>query len=374
MKSRAAVLRKSGSFRPYHASRPLEIEEVEVDAPSHGEVLVRIRAAGLCHSDLSVIDGNRPRPLPMVLGHEAAGEVVETGPSCMDLEPGDRVIFSFVPACGDCRYCMGSRASLCELGAKANVQGTLLGGGRRLHQGNEYINHHLGVSGFAEYAVVSRNSVVPVPDDLDFDVAAVFGCAVLTGMGALVHTARLRTGQSVLVVGLGGVGLAAILGAVAGGARQVIAADIVKDKLDLASSLGATHVVQADADDALEQVRRISGGVDIALEFAGTGPALEFAFAATGKGGSTVSAGLPHRDVRIAISPSQLVAEERRLLGSYLGGHVPALDIPEYIGLFRAGRLPVDRLISHRLKLEEINEGFERLANGEAIRQIVVFD
>ena len=375
MKTRAAVLREMGAQRPFKDSRPLKIEEVELDAPGHGEILVRVRAAGLCHSDLSVIDGNRPRPLPMALGHEAAGEVVEVGAGVADLEVGDHVVFSFVPSCGTCDYCLGGRAALCAPGAKANNDGVLLGGDRRLHQGDATINHHLGVSGFAEHAVTSRRSAVKIPKDLPFEIAAVFGCAVLTGMGAVVHTAGLRAGQSVLVVGLGGVGLSAVLGALAGGARQVIAADIAQDKLDMAKSLGATHVVNSTDEDAVEQVKAISGGgVDIAAEFAGVGPALEFAFAATGKGGSTVTAGLPHPSTRLAVSPVQMVAEERRFLGSYLGGHVPALDIPEYIALYQAGRLPVDKLLTHRLKLDEINEGFERLAKGEAIRQVIVFD
>lgn len=375
MKTRAAVLREMGAQRPFKDSRPLKIEEVELDAPGHGEILVRVRAAGLCHSDLSVIDGNRPRPLPMALGHEAAGEVVEVGAGVADLEVGDHVVFSFVPSCGTCDYCLGGRAALCAPGAKANNDGVLLGGDRRLHQGDATINHHLGVSGFAEHAVTSRRSAVKIPKDLPFEIAAVFGCAVLTGMGAVVHTAGLRAGQSVLVVGLGGVGLSAVLGAVAAGARQVIAADIAEDKLELAKSMGATHVVNSKDADAVQQVKDISGGgVDIAAEFAGVGPALEFAFAATGKGGSTVTAGLPHPDTRLAVSPVQMVAEERRFLGSYLGGHVPALDIPEYIALYQAGRLPVDKLLTHRMKLEDINEGFDRLADGDAIRQVILFD
>ncbi|AFT68719.1 Alcohol dehydrogenase GroES-like domain family [Alloalcanivorax dieselolei B5] len=375
MKTRAAVLREMGAQRPYKTSQPLKIEELELDAPGHGEILVRVRAAGLCHSDLSVIDGNRPRPLPMALGHEAAGEVMEVGDGVTDLEIGDHVVFSFVPSCGTCDYCLDGRAALCAPGAAANNEGTLLGGGMRLHQNEHTVNHHLGVSGFAEYAVTSRRSAVKVNKDLPFDIAAVFGCAVLTGVGAVVHTAGLRAGQSVLVVGLGGVGLSAVLGAVAGGARQIIAADIAQDKLDMAKSLGATHVVNSRDEDAVEQVKAISGGgVDIAAEFAGVGPALEFAFAATGKGGKTVTAGLPHPSTRMAVSPVQLVAEERSLLGSYLGGHVPALDIPEYVALYLAGRLPVDKLLTHRLKLEDINEGFDRLADGEAIRQVILFD
>lgn len=372
MQTRAAVLRHSPVVRPYDESRPLTIETFDLAGPGHGEVVLKIHAAGLCHSDLSTIDGNRPRPVPMVLGHEAAGEVVELGPGVNDLAVGDHVVCSFVPSCGHCSYCADGRAALCTPGAEANNAGKLLGGARRLTDVNGEVYHHMGVSGFAEYAVVRHESLVRIDPTLDYAIAAVFGCAVLTGVGAIIQTARLRLGQSVLVVGLGGVGLSAVLGAIAGGASQVIAADIDPAKLDKARELGATATVDTRDDTALEQVRDLTGGgAQIAAEFAGAEPALAFAFDATAKGGTTVTAGLPHPDTRLPVSPVQLVAQERRLMGSYLGGHVPKLDIPEYIGLYQAGRLPVDKLLTHRLALDEINTGFERLAAGDAIRQVI---
>lgn len=372
MQTRAAVLRHSPVQRPYDDTRPLTIETFELAGPGRGEVLLKIHAAGLCHSDLSTIDGNRLRPTPMVLGHEAAGEIVELGEGVNDFWPGDHVVCSFVPSCGHCGYCADGRSALCTPGAEANNAGTLLCGDRRLSEAGEAVHHHLGVSGFAEYAVVSKESLVRVDSSLDYEVAAVFGCAVLTGVGAVIHTANLQLGQTVLVVGLGGVGLSAVLGAISGGASQVIAADIDPVKLDKAKALGATAVVNTRDESALEQVRDLTGGgVQIAAEFAGVEPALAFAFDATGKGGTTVTAGLPHPDTRLPLSPLKLVAQERCLLGSYLGGHVPKNDIPEYIGLYQAGRLPVDKLITHRLKLEDINTGFERLASGEAIRQVI---
>lgn len=372
MRTRAAVLRHSPVERPYDETGPLTIETLDLAGPGPGEVLLRIHAAGLCHSDLSTIDGNRPRPVPMVLGHEAAGEIVELGPGVADLAVGDHVVCSFVPSCGHCAFCGDGRAALCLPGAEANNAGTLLCGQRRLSAAGDDVHHHLGVSGFSEYAVAARQSLVRVDPALDYGIAAVFGCAVLTGVGAVIHTAGLRLGQNVLVVGLGGVGLSALLGAIAGGASQVVAADIDPAKLDQARALGATAVVDTREDTALEQVRDLTGGgVRIAAEFTGAASALAFAFDATAAGGTTVTAGLPHPDTRLALSPLQLVAGQRCLVGSYLGGHVPRLDIPEYIGLYQAGRLPVDKLITHRLTLDEINTGFERLAAGQAIRQVI---
>ncbi|GAB3679472.1 zinc-dependent alcohol dehydrogenase family protein [Salinisphaera aquimarina] len=374
MQTRAAVLRDMAPSRPYHESNPLKIETFDLAPPQAGELLLKIHAAGLCHSDLSSIDGNRPRPMPMVLGHEAAGEVIEIGPDVHDFAVGDHVVCSFVPSCGHCEYCADGRAALCTPGAKANNDGTLLSGGRRLSENGADVHHHLGISGFAEYAVVRRESLVRIDPELDYEIAAVFGCAVLTGVGAMIHTAKLRLGQTALVVGLGGVGLSAVLGAIAAGAAQVIAADIDDDKLAKARELGATATVNTRDEDALEQIQALTGGgADVAAEFAGVQAALEFAFAATGKGGKTVSAGLQHPDSRMQLPALQLVAQERTLMGSYLGGHVPKLDIPEYIALYQAGRLPVDKLLTHRLTLDEINLGFERLAAGQAIRQVVVF-
>ncbi len=376
MKIRAAVLYEMGKARPYHQSNPLVIEELELGRPGKGEILVKIHAAGLCHSDLSVIDGNRPRQVPMVLGHEAAGEVVELGPDVRDLSKGDHVVFSFVPVCGHCMPCMTARPALCENGVAANNQGVLLAGGTRLTgQGAQRIYHHMGVSGFADYAVASTHSVVKIDKTLPFEIAALFGCAIMTGVGAVINTARLTMGQTVLITGMGGVGFAALLGALAGGASKVIVADVNKGKLAQALALGAHDAIDTTDANALEQVRDLTrGGVDIGLEFAGVVPALEFTYNATARGGKTVTAGLPHPSKKMEFAPVKLVAEERTLQGSYLGSCVPARDIPAYIRLYQSGRLPVDKLMTHKLKLKEINEAFERLAKGDAIRQIVTFN
>lgn len=377
MKTRAAILETIGLPAPYAESRPLKIQEVELDEPGAGEVLIRIRAAGLCHSDLSVISGDRPRPVPMAIGHESAAEVLRCGPGVTDLAPGDRVVMVFMPSCGCCAPCAEGRPALCEPGAVANGAGTLLSGQRRLHRGGQDIHHHLGVSCFAEHAVVSRRSCVKIDfseAELSHAEAALFGCAVLTGAGAVINTARVHAGQSVAVLGLGGVGFSSLLAALAAGAREVVAIDLSDAKLQLAKELGATATVNAGAADAAEQVRALTkGGVDFAFEMAGAIPALELAWKITRRGGSTVTAGLPHPDKRFQLPPVQMVAEERTLRGSYIGSAVPSRDIPRYIALYQRGRLPVDRLMGERLTLDDINRGFDRLATGQSLRDVVIF-
>ncbi|WP_061569842.1 zinc-dependent alcohol dehydrogenase family protein [Caldibacillus debilis] len=374
MKIKSAVLRASGLERPYAKSQPIKIETLELDPPGYGEVLVQIKAANLCHSDLSVIDGSRPRPLPMALGHEAAGVVVEAGEGVEDLEPGDHVVCIFVPSCGQCLPCKEGRPALCEKGAEANGNGTLINGSRRLHKGDEPIHHHLGVSAFSEYAVLSRHSLVKVDPGIPFEKAALFGCAVITGVGAVVNTANIRLGSTVAIVGLGGVGLSALLGASAAGASRIIAVDINEAKLQKAKELGATDTFNSRDKDVVEKIKAATnGGVDYAFETAGAVPAMEVAYAITRRGGTTVTTGLPHPEHHFSFPQVTLTAEERTIKGSYLGSCVPQRDIPRYIELFKQNRLPVDRLVSHIISLEEINEGFDRLADGEAFRILVRF-
>jgi alcohol dehydrogenase len=374
MKVRGAVLRDIGLEAPYAKSKPLVIEELELDGPGPGELLVKVRAAGLCHSDLSVINGSRPRVMPMVLGHEAAGEVVETGPDTQGFAVGDHVVLAFVPSCGHCLPCLSGRAALCEPGAAANTAGTLLSGDRRWHQLDDRdLHHHLGVSAFADHIVVSSQSAVKVDDDLPFEIAALFGCAVLTGVGAATNSAQITPDDRVAIFGLGGVGLAALLGAVLSGAGMVVAVDLVPEKLKLARELGATHAVMA-GDDAVAEVRGITGaGADKAIETVGSARVLADAYAATRRGGTTVTVGLPHPEQMLSIPAVSLVAEERTLKGSYLGSCVPKRDIPRFIDMYQAGRLPVDKLLTDRLSLDELNEGFDRLAAGQGVRQAVIF-
>jgi alcohol dehydrogenase len=372
MKVQAAVLREIGRPAPYAQSMPLSLEEIELDAPGPGEVLVRIRAAGLCHSDLSVIDGNRPRPVPMVLGHEAAGVVERVGEGVTSLARGDHVVAAFVPSCGHCGPCDAGRPALCEPGFAANSAGTLLAGVRRLHDAKGEVHHHLGVSGFADHAVLAANSLVRVPADLPFAEAALFGCAVITGVGAVVNTAAMPRGASVAVVGLGGVGLASLLAARMLDAEHIVAIDMNDAKLATARELGATATMNAADPEAADKVKALTrGGVAFAFEMAGAARAFELAYRITRRGGTTVSAGLSHPDQRFSLPHLGLVAEERTIKGSYLGSCVPSRDIPRYIEWYRAGRLPVDRLLSERIRLEDINGAFDRLAAGASIRQVI---
>jgi alcohol dehydrogenase len=374
MKIRAAVLNQAGAALPYSISKPLAIEEIEIDPPGPDEVLVRMGSAGLCHSDLSAINGSRPRPTPMVIGHEAAGTVEEAGAGVDDLKRGDRVVLTFIPSCGNCFHCAEGRPALCEAAAAANIAGTLLSGSRRLHRNGTVIHHHLGCSAFAEFATVSRRSLVKIDPELSFEEAALFGCAVLTGVGAVLNTARVTAGSTVAVVGLGGVGLCSILGAVVAGARRIVAVDLFEHKLDMAMSLGATDAFNASDPDCVRRIRSATnGGVEFAFELAGSVKAMELAFMITGRGGTTITAGLPPTADTISIPHGTLVVEERSIRGSYMGSCIPARDLPRYAALYREGRLPVNKLVTGKLNLEEINVGFDRLEQGTAIRQVILF-
>jgi alcohol dehydrogenase len=361
-----------GRPRPFAQSRPLRIEALELAEPQAGEVGVQVAFAGLCHSDLSVIDGSRPRVMPMVLGHEASGVVTSVGEGVAGFETGDHVVFSFVPACGHCLPCATGRASLCENGARANSAGTLLHGGRRFTSSAGPLHHHLGVSGFSRDTVAAKESLVRVDDDVPLDIAALFGCAVLTGVGAVVNTAQVPAGSTVAVFGLGGVGLSAVLGARAVGARTLVVVDLAPAKLELARELGATEVVDPTRDDPVEAIRSATGGgADYVFESVGNERVLVQAYEATARGGTTVTIGLPHPSRQFSVPAVSLVAEERTVKGSYMGSAVPARDIPRFVGMYRAGLLPVDGLRTGTVGLDDINGAFDVLASGEAVRQLV---
>ena len=378
MKIIGAVLEVSGAQPPFAQTRPFTVGELELDEPGPGELLVRIEAAGVCHSDLSVVDGNRVRPVPMLLGHEAAGIVEEVGGGVDDITVGDRVVMTFLPRCGECDGCRTDGRLPCAPGTTANNAGTLLGGGIRLHRHGadgdgghggpvQDVRHHLGVSAFATHAVVNRASVVPVEPDVPAEIAALLGCAVLTGGGAVVNAGRPAPGDRVVVVGLGGVGMAALLVAVALG-HEVIGVDNVPGKL--------AHALSCGAADALTPAEAVDRGIraPVVIEAAGAARAFETALALTAPGGTTVTVGLPAPDARASVSPLVLTAEARTIVGSYLGSAVPSRDIPRYVELWRAGRLPLERLVSSRIGLDDLDAAMDRLAAGGELRQLIQFD
>jgi alcohol dehydrogenase len=374
MQTKAAVLYEQGRGRPYTRSQPLAIETVDLDDPKDDELLVEIAAAGLCHSDLSTIEGIRPRPVPLVMGHEAAGIVRAVGSDVDDVKVGDHVVMVFVMSCGVCAVCSGGRPHLCSVSAIAKAKGELIGGGHRLHLNGRPLNHNVGISCFAEYAVVSRGSVVVVDRDVPLEDAALFGCAVITGVGAVVNTAKVPVGATMAVVGLGGVGLNAMLGGVVAKAGRIFAIDVNDSKLELARALGATDTVNAKDPDCVARVREANGGgVDYVFEMAGSIEAWKAAYAIVGRGGTLTSAGLTPAVAEFAFKPYDLVSDEKTVKGSYMGSSVPQRDVPRFLELYKQGKLPVDKLRSGFLALDDINTGFDRLADGNVVRQILSF-
>ena len=374
MKMKAAVIYELGAKRPYATSRPVRVEEVDLEGPQANEVLVKMAAAGVCHSDLSVVAGVRERPLPIVLGHEASGVVQEVGPGVTDLAPGDHVVFAFLPNCGRCRPCREGRPSLCEPGAAANGGGHLLGGGMRLSKNGKKLYHQAGVSCFAEYAVSHRSSVIKIDKKLPLEVACTFSCAVITGVGAVMNTAKVPPGATVGVVGLGGTGLAAVMGAKALGARYIVGIDALDDKLDWGKRLGCDAVFNALDNNVVEKVRDATGGgLEYMFECVGKVEAMELAYRLTKRGGTTTSSGLSHPATNFCVQHVNLVTEERTIKGSYLGSCVPERDIPNYIEMYKRGALPVDKLICEKIPLEQINEAFDRLDEGHTVRQVITF-
>lgn len=372
MKMKAAVLWECGRPRPYAETRPMTIEEVEIDGPGPGEVLIEVAGAGLCHSDLSVIDGTRPRGVPIIPGHEGAGIVRAIGAGVTGLAEGDHVVTAFVSSCGECRYCARGRVNLCDTHGRTRAAGTLITGGRRLKLNGEYLPVFSGLSLFAQYIVAARSSAVKIDKDVPLDHASLFGCAVLTGVGAVLNTAEVKPGGVMAVVGLGGVGMNALMGAVVAGAERIVAVDTNPQKLELARELGATDTFLAGNADTVAAIRDATdGGVDWAVETAGVGEAMELAYAITARGGTTVSAGLPSGSRLVSYPHAAMVSDERTIKGSYMGSCIPARDIPAYIALYKRGKLPVQKLISGTIPLEEINAGFDRLASGSVLRQVM---
>jgi S-(hydroxymethyl)glutathione dehydrogenase / alcohol dehydrogenase len=346
---------------------------VELAPPRAGEVLVRLHAGGVCHSDLNAIDGTAPTRCPAVLGHEGAG-VVEAVGDDVELVPGTRVMLSWLPACGSCEECLRDLRHLCQGTWDAMATGGLLDGTPRLSRDGGPVYHYSFLSAFAERTVVPAGCCIPMPDDVPFAVAALVGCAVATGTGAVWRTAGVRPGERVAVLGCGGVGLSAVLGAVAVGADPIVAVDLAAEKLEVALRLGATHAVAwaGGAEETAEQVRAASGGgVDYAFEAVGRPEAALAAFLATRARGAAVLIGIPRADAVLSLPALPIPRMERRVLGSIYGSSRPERDFPALLGLYREGRLPLDKLISARLPLEAIDDAFALMRDGGAARVVL---
>lgn len=374
MQMTAAVMHAQGLPMPYANSQPFHIEQVKLKGPGAGEVLVEVRAAGLCHSDLSVLEGLRPRPLPIVGGHEGAGIVREVGAGVKGLAPGDHVALAGVAGCGACRVCRAGRPGLCQVVSGARAQGVLATGARRLQRADGgLLNHYSGISVYAEYAVVAPQSLIKIDKSVPLDVAALFGCAVVTGAGAVFNSAKVQAGSSVAIIGLGGVGLTAVMAARQAGAEHIIGIDMLPEKFDLARTVGATACLDARDPHLVEQILSMTeGGVDHAFEVSGNLLALETAQKITVRGGEVVGVGIGRSNAMFSVPHLPWVSEERVLRGSFMGGGVPQKDVPRYVDMYLRGHLPVDKLRSQHIHFDQLNDAFDQLHHGAVVRQILL--
>jgi Zn-dependent alcohol dehydrogenase len=350
--------------------------ELELAPPGPGEVLVRLRAAGICHSDLNAIDGTAATRCPAVLGHEGAG-VVEAVGDGVDIAPGTPVLLSWLPSCGRCEECLRELPHLCTTAWQAMAAGGLLDGATRLSRDGEPVFHYCFLSTFAERAVVPARCCIAMPDDVPFDVAALVGCAITTGTGAVWRTAGVRPGDRVAVFGCGGVGLSAVLAAVAVSADPIVAVDVTPEKLGAALRLGATGAVEwsGGPDETAEAVRAVSGGgVDYAIEATGRTEAARAAFLSTRARGAAVLLGIPEADAEVSLPALSIPRMERRVLGSVYGSARPERDFPALLELYRRGRLPLDRLVAARLPLDAVDEAFGLMRDGSAGRVVLDLD
>lgn len=353
-------------------NQPIGVEEIQVEPPRRNEVMIRLHACGVCHSDLSAATGVIAFPPPLVLGHEGAGEVVAVGEGVTDFQPGDRVITSFVSMCGTCRYCNAGRPVLCETVNSALT--TLPDGTVRTHDGDgNALNVFSGCGVMAEYATLHVNNVVPVTDDVPMDRAALVGCAVMTGVGAVFNTAQMEPGSTAVVFGAGGVGLNVIQGCRIAGARQIVAVDMSEEKLETARQFGATDTVLAD-DKAPKAVRKLTGGTDYAFECVGRGAVAEQAYASLGKGGTVIIVGVAPRDDMTRIRTLSLPAEERGIRGSWFGSARPRYDFPRLFGLYASGKLLLDELVTQRYTIDQAPRAFADMEAGRNARGVILFE
>ncbi|MCH8897303.1 MAG: Zn-dependent alcohol dehydrogenase [Chloroflexi bacterium] len=365
MKIKAAVL--------YEINTPLVVETLDLDDPKEGEVLVHLVSAGVCHSDYHVMKGEWQAPLPMVLGHEAAGIVEKVGPGVTLSKPGDHVILNFRPNCGWCKYCTVGRPVLCN-GADT-ARWMMFDGTSRLHKGSQEIYHFARTASFGEYVVVPQSGAVPVRDDMPLDKACLIGCSVMTGVGAVINAAKLEAGSSVLVIGCGGVGLNIIQGAVLAGAGRIIAVDLLENKLAYARDFGATDIMDAGSGDVAARVRDLTdGGVDYAFEAIGNSKTIVQAYESTCPGGVTVVVGMAPDGDQLTIASSSLPRMEKTIMGTWYGSARPWVDLPKMVDLYLGGKLQVDSLISRTYPLDDINIAYEALSKGEVARSILLYD
>jgi S-(hydroxymethyl)glutathione dehydrogenase/alcohol dehydrogenase len=365
MQTKAAVL--------YEAGQPAVIEEITLDPPRQGEILVRMEAAGVCHSDLHVRDGRMPEPLPIVLGHEGTGVVTEIGPGVSGFSTGDRVVLTLVPACGTCYFCHRGEPHMCSTSGEMAAKGVLRDGTSRMHLGSRPLHYFNSVSCFSEYTVVPQEGAVKIPADIPVEIAALLGCAVVTGVGAVERTAQVRPGDSVAVIGCGGVGLNVIQAASLSGAYPVVAIDIRQEKIDLAQSFGASHGVNSREQGAAAVIREITPyGVDWAFEVLGNPHTIEQAWELIRPGGTVVVVGLSPKGSKVSLPAFDFISE-KNIRGCFYGSAHFHTDVPVILNRIRAGRMRTDGMVSHSVPLEELETAFNRLRNGEGVRTILRF-
>jgi S-(hydroxymethyl)glutathione dehydrogenase / alcohol dehydrogenase len=361
---------KAAVMRAYNA--PLAIEEVSIDDPGPGEVLIKTAASGICHSDLHVIEASLPVPPPCILGHEPAGVVEKVGAGVTDFKPGDHVIGCITSWCGVCKFCTQGRPYLCL----TQFMGRAPGAKPRLAAKNgDALFQFANLSSFAEKMLCPERSLVKIRDDMPLDRAALIGCGVTTGLGAALNTVRIPSGASVAIIGCGGVGLAALQGARIVGAGKIIAVDTQQWKFDLARKLGATDCVNAKDGDPVAAVQGLTGGgADFVFECLGSIATVQQAVAMTGRGGTAVLVGVVPITQQVPISAADVTLQEKHITGSYMGSNRFRFDMPKYVEFYLDGRLRLDEMISSRIPISEINTAFDRMRKGEAARQVIVFD
>jgi len=368
MKTRAAIM--------YEANQPVVVEEIELDEPKSREVLVKMAATGVCHSDLSAVRGVIHYEEPTVLGHEGAGTIVEVGPDVTSVKPGQHVMLAFIAPCGRCFQCSNGRPSICDRHWRDTPRGALFDGTRRFSKDETRYMHFSRVAAMSEYTVVSEDAVIPIHDDVPLDKAALVSCGVMTGVGAVTNTANVEIGSTVAVIGVGGAGINVVQGAILRGASQIIAIDISPDRLQWAKQLGATHTINAEDNDPVKQLLQLTDGVgvDYSFEAIGKSVTIEQSFRMLRAGGTAVIIGITGSRDLVRIPAQMFPTGERRIVGSMYGSARVKIDMPRLLDLYRKGRLKLDELVSKTWRLDQINEAFEEMESGHGLRGLILLD